>query len=934
MGEGGENDIKKEPFRERVGKFVEGFRRPGIKEEAPEAEAVVETWRGLIFDDASQLVEKVGVSEIVAEPLTGTHLMEEEQISNILNAWLTPDQAEANINAIRDYRKKEGLVLTPPIKEVSDFFEFVDDSTHAVLTEKLDGIDFANKDDVSAKLGETGLGDDYRSEISTEIDHYVRNKISQDLNAKAEKEGKSWNVPLKEVGFSLQERLSRLKLPPEKRQALLNELKKFGKTLKPKDFRELTALAARGLADFFPEIGLGLATANLVAAGGKEIRTYRRIRNEIKQRAGAEVSALSEYFSHTTLGKLLSKESETGLSKRAKAAAAVVGAASSAAAMTASEATMGVLRVPGVRRTAGMAVMRSVSQYFAPRMIDYLGARVGKFETEEQKEEWVDLALSSTSVTTTALASIFTVQAFSQAGGEIDVSKVSESLKETAASVKETLEGIDIHEADETPEVTQVIKAVETPDQEITKTATVEATATPSPEELLPDEAAVETPETATPEPEIEEKITPEQAEEVGTLSLEDVSPPKGVVEEETVNEVWFDTDGDGENDSYWRFDEETGIPTEGILADGRGLLLDPNSKGIAGLQLELAKVHHDWSPEEVAIAATRANTNGITADNLEAIPTIEKPIEVPKLGEVAEEVPVDSDGDGIPDSKWFKDKEGNIVGGVDSKGKTLAFDVRGIGTPHLQERLANMHPEWSPDEVELAAYRDGFLKGIDPNDQEALENIEKPTIETPEIIPDIKDLDRGQGFDEDYDGTEDSWWLQDKNTGEIEAGVLPDGRVLYLGKEGGTTGEVQRMLVNNNSDLSPQEVGEIAHRAVTEHEIGAAEKVAEAITQLGIIETINKDIARYSLEKVLMGHNLPPHQARELAFKKIQLESFRNDDIVPSSPGVPALSWLNLRLRIGESILSWDNVNWEEWLKEQGLLKPPSRKYELFSSS
>ena len=77
--------------------------------------------------------------------------------------------------------------------------------------------------------------------------------------------------------------------------------------------------------------------------------------------------------------------------------------------------------------------------------------------------------------------------------------------------------------------------------------------------------------------------------------------------------------DTDGNVKSYVDYDQD-GKPVDALLADGRHLVLDENSKGIPGLQYKFLELHHNLTSDEAAVMATRAYAEGITADKLEAI--------------------------------------------------------------------------------------------------------------------------------------------------------------------------------------------------------------------------------------------------------------------------------------------------------------------------
>ncbi|KKQ37960.1 MAG: hypothetical protein US53_C0005G0011, partial [Candidatus Woesebacteria bacterium GW2011_GWA1_37_7] len=413
---------------------------------------------------------------------------------------------------------------------------------------------------------------------------------------------------------------------------------------------------------------------------------------------------------------------------------------------------------------------------------------------------------------------------------------------------------------------------------------------------------------------------------------------------------VDFDTDGDGQNDSHIEISQ--GKVIKEVLADGRELLLDPDSKGIPGLQYHLSQLHSDWSPKEVSIAATRAYAQGITADSSE-ISSFEKPMITTPLGISVKEIDApDTDNDGKPDGVWKLDNQGRIVGGTTPDGNELlmATPETSKGLMGLQYEIANINREFSPDQV-IDLAQEAFDKGISPSDHTALTgfinaeveetfippvdpkteistNTINPEYQQPEI--NTENLVRGRGFDLDHDGKVDSWWLKDPETGKIVSGHLADGRNLVFGQEGVPIGIVQDHLANENPNLAPEQVGQIAEDTVEENNLELPSKTASDENNypnlvkdngLKVIESINLKIAQLSLQDYFEERfRLDQEHASEAA-RKVEFEKVRNEEIVRGAPGIKVLDDLNARIKIGESIYFWNSVNWYEWLKEQGLL-------------
>jgi len=866
------------------------------------------SYKGLIFDKASDIQEQVGLEPEIAEQLVGVHLMNYSGLVNKLmdKSEISGPQREETYKNISDYRSRNNLTLKlsreefantdfhhPDLKKqnkqtLSDLYTHLD----------LENVDFADIQTVKRLNEQISNLEGKPIEPLWEI---VNERVNQDYEEKKlydttegqstdiEGGGTNWNVPLREAGEDALENLrgwaESKKVSPETRTLIKDFLRQEGKefirTLKPKDHREIAALIARAVADFAPGAGFALMAANSLTIVGKEIRTARRIRKEIEEE-NLDTSVLKAWFKQTTVGKIYSRETETGLSKEAKFGAGLTGFMTSSAGMMASEATGEAVAVPGAKSIARVAVMRSFFQYFAPRGINLLASWAGDFESEDQKKEWVDLAVQSTSAMTTAWAMGLTGVAAYESGA-LDTTHITEQAQEIGESAQEAYENI----VDQLPPALEGEPVLEGQQSPFAGMVT-----------------DTEPPEAAT-RPTIPPVSSTEQFPEVEAAETPEVDQPTSEQQFESNSSVEYDNEGN---------------PIKATLSNGKELLIaEPaDSKGIMGIQHELLKIHRgEWTTDEVAIAAQRLASDGITSDQSEAIANYSKP-EIPEsLGTPVEEKEINFDSG----AKWEVDENDKIVGGIDSNNNRLIFDPQSEGTPGIQLKLANKHPDWTPDEVEVAAYRDGFLGGVDPENAEELDNIEKPEIEPQEKLVDTKNLVKDKGFDEDGDGIEDSHWLKNKETGEIEAGILPDGRTLFLGDGGGITGEVQQLLVSDNPELSPEKVGHVAHEIVTEHNIDSADKVTEVFNQPEIIADTNTTIAQYSLQDYLRDRfHLAYSSAHELAFNKLKLE-VRGDSLVKLGPGGKALDFLNARVQTDKGIFTWRDFDWKNWLTEQGVI-------------
>lgn len=797
-------------------------------------------------------------------------------------------------------------------------------------------------------------------------------------------EGENWNIPLQEAGPSiiqqLKDKLPNLNIPPDKKELLEREWGEFKKTLRPKDWREIGALAARIGADFSPELGLAMMTANLGFTVGKEIHTFGKTRTDVKE-ASPDISfrermsqTFSEYFNQTTLGKVVSEDSPTGLSKEARMQAAALGTITSVGFISASEAATYVVRAPGVRGITRATMLRAASQYFAPRLANFLAEKVlekkGLIKSPEQKQEWIDLALKSTGLTTTAYASLMTGIAIHSAG--IDLSKAEENVRGAVKSVKEYVE-----------DLPPTREALETIEEEIIEKGP--AGVVTGMTEVLKDEDQLAT------KPAVEKTIstsattTPEQPPSVETPNLQEIPSREG-----------FDINADGKDDSFIERNTTTGEPIKAILSNDRELLLDAESKGIPGIQLKLLRLHHwGWSPEEVAKAAQLAASEGITADDMDAIVNIEKPEMPAVLGKVDQDITL------YQNSDWEYDHQGRIVGGTTSEGEHLTFATQGEGVQHLQYQIANTDQRLTQDQVAKMA-QIAFEDGVDPNDLGAVDKFVQSTDLSQFEKPQLGEAVSTIGFDTDNDGVNEQEWLIDEK-GHVVGGVLPDGHELFfdpdpehdniphkqfvlanehkddwspekvaraaflahqkgvdlndtnaveelvgsskpeniqlenghlrmedliMGEEGGPTGVVQEYVHQQNSKLSADEVASISYRAVVENDLVLPEKTEEGVNfeqmvgekQPEVIEAINRDLARYSLQGYLtQSLGLDPHFAHNLAFRRIIFYPLKHDKISGFPPSESALDALNVRVEINGGMYFWKNAPWNQWLKSQG---------------
>lgn len=264
--------------------------------------------------------------------------------------------------------------------------------------------------------------------------------------------GNGWEI----VNQDIYERVWKEKLetwdrPAEKiAKGLFRELKELGNVYKPRDFRDVVALAARAVTDIGGPIGAvargALVAGNFISIGIKESLTRNRLKKRINQAfklAGtedvvADIAGLlnglglkeeeidkvvqgekkqgyltnKAYWRQTVIGKLVTSELEGNeLYRPEKLAAVLVGGVAGVVGMTFSElATL----LPGspIFRTL---LSRGFFGWFFPRLITYGGKRLfdaipviavdrDQMSKEAAAQEFVELTLGAMTATVTTLA--------------------------------------------------------------------------------------------------------------------------------------------------------------------------------------------------------------------------------------------------------------------------------------------------------------------------------------------------------------------------------------------------------------------------------------------------------------------------------------------------------------------------------------------------
>jgi hypothetical protein len=500
------------------------------------------------------------------------------------------------------------------------------------------------------------------------------------------------------------------------------------------------------------------------------------------------------------------------------------------------------------------------------------------------------------------------------------------------------------------------------PEIKATSTSTPHHEPTPTPEKE-PVLEAKRSPLTGKLEaPQHETETTSQGAAQPPETTSPEIHHGEGLPAAESHNGQLVDLDGDGKPDVVEYSDGshvslgEDGKPAEAVLADGKRLLFDEKSIGVPGIQNELRQIHGtDWSPKEIAVAAQRAYSEGIHAGDVDKLRDLQRPEFPHVLGKAVpdKQINIDMNGDGKPDAHWDVDEQGNIVGGTTSNNEHLVFDPNGIGVQALHNAIANLDHSLNPDQVAALAQR-AYQDGINPNDHNAVQDFvhhdlpkieahheghppaeaprpaRTPAVQPAEQLPDLAHLEKGESYDANNDGIEDSWWLKNEN-GDVVAGHLPDDRILLMDERGGTTGVMQHELHQMNENLAPEQVAHAASEVVQENDLKLPEKAGGGYDYKGIVgekellvnHTVNENIAKYSFEKLLSDqYDLSRGLAHDIAWRRIPNVHIFGDQVVSEPVGAAALGKLNARFEVGDRVIGWnDRDDWNKWLADQGML-------------
>jgi len=569
-----------------------------------------------------------------------------------------------------------------------------------------------------------------------------------------------------------------------------NEWKLLVDAVRPKNAKELVALAAQIYSVVNPVVGLMMIAGNTVGIGFKEAKTFRKIKEEVKkmQVLGSvgegllltadememllkvdepfldrkEESRLARklYLRQTSAGRLIFKEQEDSvLSDKERRAGLYAGGMIAGISISLSE---------GIEKSTPVG---SLSKMISSRFLSLMTRRVGyqyllqktlvvvanlwvfkDLEGEKrqtQAEEWVGLTAKLTS---NIMTSYYTVSVLGRTLGptiekasEVAGSEEVEEMKETATlaagveDVKEmiaTVTGAAIPADTDTPEPTETL----TPEPEPTETLTPEPepteTLTPEPEptEELPLETSIGSEDW-------EPGSAPPDAEDIAAAKV--VNHVSVEIGEETVELDGFDFAFDENNDPDVWVDKDGRVF---FWEDGDGFIAY-DSDGDGNADLWYAEADMDLLYEDDTTSS-------------EGVAKVGK-IAMLKGGELPAPYDLDLNDDGIKDiyeidGEYYLDRnaDGDVNDEMDVKLKKLVF-----------------------------ALDDGVYKA---------------------------DLIEFEG--------EGGWWKyvgDDKYEGFFDA-VDDDGnpivKQLFLGPDGGEAGILQQEIHEDFPVLSPREVGRVAY--------------------------------------------------------------------------------------------------------------------------
>lgn len=625
----------------------------------------------------------------------------------------------------------------------------------------------------------------------------------------------------------------------------------FFNVFKPRDWRDLFALTARGLSEIGGPVGATaravLLLSNFASIGLKEHLTIKQIRARIEadinngslSKKEKKTLARKAYWQQTILGKLLSENDQSNLYKAEELMAISVGVIAALGGMSVGKLAASMLPGSSVQE---ILLNRGLFSYIMPRLISYIGRTsyeliwsLSGFEYKTSKEadakEFVEMSLGAMSATITTLV---TAGFIWDVGGEL-LSKLPQFVATAQARATETISSTE--------------KAAATVTVVVTATAT---SIPPTPTETqAPTETAVPTLEDLWQPGEPINDALLDQAEAAGHLldtsqgihinlfgnNLELFRFDLDQKADDHVPEVWAVKNDEGNwvpviwEDKAGQFAVDItgdGLP-EGWLPESdlpRELLPDGRGGGGEAPRLDLALRDYDL------------DNNG-TQD---IIPQINQ-----ETGK--EEFWIDRDGKGTinpGDEKvlisWTKNTAGvNIVDNIEFEDKsywqlvdkeneeyegyvlknrhyvklTLNEAVGGETAARQKVLIDQYHQLYSPEQIGRQAW-------LHP------ESVTMPTpvsVAAPEPVP-VPETDTSEEHGEPVPLEEDKPLVQS------------NGHPLVLGPDGGEQGMLQQEIHVNNPDLDPDALGVVAHRV--------------ALTNDPSVSMINQQTAIVSVERWL----------------------------------------------------------------------------------
>lgn len=657
----------------------------------------------------------------------------------------------------------------------------------------------------------------------------------------------------------------------------------FLNTFKPRDWRDLFALTARGLSEIGGPVGATaravLLLSNFASIGLKEHLTIKQIRARIEadlnnaslSKKEKKTLARKDYWQQTILGKLLSENDQSNLHKIEELTAISVGVIAALGGMSIGKMAASIL--PG-STAQEILLNRGLFSYIIPRLLSYFGIKTyekliwphsgleQKTSKEAAAREFVEMTLGAMSATVTTLVTagfIFDV------GGEL-LSKLPQFVATAQARATETPPPTAQPSKTAQPEITPSV--IPPPTQMQTAEPTeIPPTATEVPPTTIPPTEVPALPPTPFGGWLAGQAVDHEflgQAADAGHLLDQDNGRPINLFGQD-LNLFRFDLDNqaddkfpeviavkDGDNWVPLMWEMPSGDYAVDVDGDGQidgfytqqefeanfpGLLVEPGHGG--GGEAPVVDLGprdfdlNDDNHQDVLVRTTEAGKEEFFLDrdqDSQIDPAVDEKVEIEWMakpdGGIGTIVQTITFSDG---GFWRFNEETGSYDGITNKGKLLWIKPELGKTAAIQGAYAaEFKLLYSPDQLALQAFK--FPDDVTP----------LPVPVVPEPEPEMA-------------AEVDTSLPHGSSNGFL---VQSNGESLILGPRGGAEGMLHLKIHDANPDLDPDGLGVVANIVKVNNHFPAVGSDGAAITAMiqtqPVIYQINQEIAILSVERWL----------------------------------------------------------------------------------